>query len=93
MTARQAVRGMPQEREVPAVIDRVDSYYSLMQLLKDCRLGLCVTTAARLLGYDSPAEFNSWLRRCGLPPFSLLRNWVYVVHLLRQDARGLALAH
>ena len=65
----------------------------LIGLLRGCRLKLSAAGAARTLGFSSPAGLHQWIRGNGLPPFSLLRNWVYVIELLRQERRGVSLAH
>lgn len=65
----------------------------LMALLAACRLKLSAAGAARTLGFDSSASLQRWIRENDLPPFSLLRNWIYVIVLLKQQRNGVSLAH
>jgi hypothetical protein len=76
-----------------AVDERLAQYAPLIQLLRDCRLGLSAARASRILGCGTPEHLDRWMRLNGLPPFALFRNWIYVILLLQQDRNGLPLAH
>lgn len=60
----------------------------LWRWLEECRLGFTRPVAARVLGYDSGDAHDESLRGRNLPPFTLLRDWVYVVLLLEREERG-----
>ncbi len=66
---------------------------SLWQHFVECRLGLSRKEAAQFLGFASGALLDRHLRDTGLPPFQMLRNWVYVVLLVEWNAAGVSIAH
>ena len=65
----------------------------LWDWLAECRLGFTRPVAARVLGHDSGDAHDEALRERNLPPFKLLRDWVYVVLLLEREERGQPSVH
>ena len=62
-------------------------------LLEECRLDLNAVRVARKLGHRDAASLQRSLRAKNLPPFSALRDWVYVVLLLNHAEHDTSLAH
>ncbi len=79
-----------------AVIAEWDALMSrndvLVRHFKEVRLSLTATRAARELGLKRADELGRWLRHQHLPPYTPLRNGVYVVLLLELNDRGVSLA-
>lgn len=74
---------------MPACWDQVvQTAENLWPMVRECRLGFSRAAAARIRGFSSGQALDLDLRDRGLPPFRVLRDWIYLVLLLEQDARG-----
>lgn len=60
----------------------------LASLLDQCDLALTSRHAAAKSGFASASELERFLRHSGLPPYRLLRDWWYLVALLRRAENG-----
>lgn len=78
---------------MPACWDQVvQAVQNLWPMFAECRLGFSRAAAARILGFSSGQALDHDLRERPLPPFRVLRDWIYLVLLLEQDARGISLS-
>jgi hypothetical protein len=72
-----------------AVLDRASE---ILPCFADLRLDMRATVVATILGLERSDQLGRWLRRHKLPPFRLLRNWIYIVRLAEQNAEGISLS-
>jgi len=72
-----------------AVLSR---YHEVFQLLDEVRFDYSATYIARLVGFGRGDRLERELALRGLPPFRLLRNWMYVVRLATHHRNGVSVA-
>lgn len=75
-----------------AWIDVMQRCADLMPFFADSRLDVSATQVARQLGVRRAQGLERLLRMRGLPPFRLLRNWIYIVQLAQRHERGESVA-
>lgn len=65
----------------------------LLPFFADLRLSVSATQVAAQLGLRRAQGLERLLRERRLPPFRLLRNWIYIEHLIRRHEEGDTIAH
>lgn len=65
----------------------------LLPFFADLRLSVSATQVATQLGLRRAQGLERLLRERGLPPFRLLRNWIYIEHIIRRHEGGDTIAH
>ena len=56
----------------------------LMPLFRDLSLGVCELSVAESLRLRNRHELRDWMKKRGLPPLRIFRNWYYLVTMVER---------
>ena len=86
--------GLTREQVLAQWDDSMSRCPELLPLFVDCPFGLTITNAAYAMGMPDRSALRKRLKQRRLPPYTLFRNWCYVVSLVDKFSdRKTSLAH